>query len=374
VLLLVAGLVIGKGLLIAALVRLGGNESGVALRTGIVLGQGGEFGFALLALALGYGVLTAEQSQPVLAAVVLSMAVAPLLIRRNGQLAQRLSRSYREHREAEAHVIEEEAAHLSGHVIIGGFGRIGQNLAMFLDKERIDYLALDMDPALISEAWEAGQRVFFASASHPEILEAAGLARAGALVIAFDDYRAAEQIIPVVRRLRSDIPIIVRAHDDTHLEALEAAGATDVVPESIEASLILATRLLNQLGVDLDEIERVVQQARTDHYRRVRCYFHGGDEIESPEQLEDHHRLHTVVLGPEHHAVGQRIEALALDGLDVEVLTVRRAGICGDEPDPRMTLRSGDALILQGDAEHLFQAETRLLKGVRPLQEQGARG
>ncbi|MEJ2575224.1 MAG: monovalent cation:proton antiporter-2 (CPA2) family protein [Gammaproteobacteria bacterium] len=366
VLLLVVGLVIVKGLLIAGVVRLGGHDSGLALRTGIVLAQGGEFGFALLALALAHGLLTAEQSQPVLAAMVVSMALAPLLIRRNGQLAALVSRSYRRHQETEAHVVEEGAAQLSGHVIIGGFGRIGQNLALFLDTERIDYLALDMDPTLISEAWEAGQRVFFANAAHPEILEAAGLARARALVLAFDDYQAAEQIIPAVRRLNRDIPIIVRAHDDSRLETLEAAGATEVVPESVEASLILASRLLNQLGVDLDEIQRVVEQARTDHYRRVRCYFHGGDELETPEALEDQHRLHTVVLSPDHHAVGRRIDELGLDDLDVEVLTVRRAGICGDAPDPAMTLRSGDALILQGDAEHLFHAEAQLLRNQDP--------
>ncbi len=361
--LLLIGLVVGKGLLIAALVRLGGHESGVALRTGVVLAQGGEFGFALLALALGNKLLSPEQSQPVLAAVVLSMAIAPLLIRRNGQIGAWLSRSYREHKEADAHIIEEESSHLDGHVLICGFGRIGQNLALFLDEERINYLALDMDATLISEAWEAGQRVFFANAAHPEILQAAGLTRARALVIAFDDLQAAERIIHAVRRLNTTIPIIVRAHDDTHLEQLEAAGATEVVPESVEASLMLATHLLNQLGVDRDEITRVIEQARTDHYGRVRRYFHGRDEIEGLEQTEDHFRLHTVVLTPEDRAVGKCISDLGLEDLAVSVVTIRRAGICGEQPDPAMSLRNGDALVLQGDAEHLQAAELRLLKG-----------
>ncbi len=361
--LLLIALVVGKGLLIAALVRLGGYEPGVALRTGIVLAQGGEFGFALLALALSNNVLSPEHSQPVLAAVVLSMAIAPLLIRHNGPFAAWASRSYREHQEAEAHDIEEEVAHLDGHVLICGFGRAGQNLALFLDEEGIDYLALDMDATLISEAWEAGQRVFFANAAHPEILQAAGLDRARALVIAFDDLHAAENIIRAVRQQNADIPIIVRAHDDTHLEELEAAGATDVVPESVEASLMLATHLLNQLGVDRDEIKRVIEQARTDHYGRVRRYFHGHDEVEGLEQAEDHFRLHTVVLTPEDRAVGRRIRDLGLDDLNVSIVTIRRAGICGEQPDPAMSLRNGDALILQGDAEHLAAAELRLLKG-----------
>jgi len=367
VLLLVAGLVLGKGLLIAGLIRLGGYETGVALRTGIVLAQGGEFGFALLALALAERLLAPAQSQPVLAAAVISMAIAPLLIRRNGPLAAWASRSYREHRASDANLIEEQAAQLARHVIICGFGRIGQNLALFLDTERIDYLALDMDPALIGEAWEAGQRVFFGNAAHPQILEAAGIRKAAALVIAFDDHRAAGHIIPAARGLNPDLPILVRARDDRHLEELETTGATDVVPESVEASLVLATRLLHRLGVDLDEIQRLVEQARTDHYRRVRGYFHGREEVDEAEKIEDHFRLHTLVLKPGDRAVGMVIHDLELKALGVRIVSVRRAGICGEQPDPAMRLRSGDALILQGDAEHLLSAETRLLRGPEPL-------
>lgn len=362
--LLVLGLVLGKALLIAALVRLGGYEAGVALRTGIVLGQGGEFGFALLALALSHGLLSAAQVQPILAAVVISMAIAPLLIRRNGPIAVWASRSYRTHKKSDAHVIGEQAAQLGSHVIVCGFGRIGQNLARFLDEERIDYLALDMDPTLISEAWEAGQRVYFANAAHAEILHAAGLDRARALVITFDDHLAAQHIIEAVRRLNRDIPVIVRARDDAHLEALEDAGASAVIPESVEASLMLATHLLNELGVDLDEIQRVVEEARTDHYRRVRGYFHGGEEIKGLAGIDDPFRLHTVVLGAQDRAVGQQIAHLGLEGLNVAVVTVRRAGICGDAPDPQMVLQPRDALILQGDAEHLTVAEVRLRQGL----------
>ena len=359
VLLLVLGLVLGKGLLIAALVRLGGHESGVAMRTGMVLAQGGEFGFALLALALGNGLLSANDSQPVIAAVVLSMVIAPILIRRNGDIANRACETYRENRASQAQQLAAEADQLDAHVIVAGFGRIGQNLALFLKEEDIRYVALDVDPALIREAWEAGEPVFSGNVVHPETLEAAGIGRARALVIAFDEFHAAERIIRVTRELRPDIPIIVRTHDDAHLEQLEEAGATYVVPESVESSLILATRLLHCLDVDLDEIARVVEQARTDHYRRLRGYFH-GEAMEDVDELE-RERLHTVVLASQAYAVDQPIAALALGTLGVEVVTVRRAGICGDAPDPAMTLRPGDALVLQGRQEALDAAEARLL-------------
>ena len=230
VLLLTAGVVLGKGLLTAALVRLGGHESGVALRTGIVLAQGGEFGFALLALALSQGLLSSDDSQPVIAAVILSMILAPILIRRNGDLANQVCDTYRENREEEGHELAEKVEELERHVIVAGFGRIGQNLAVFLKEENIPYVALDVDPALIREAWEAGEPVFFGNATHPETLETAGLARAKALVIAFDEFHAAERVLHSVRDINPDIPVIVRAHDDLHLETLEKAGATSWCP------------------------------------------------------------------------------------------------------------------------------------------------
>lgn len=359
VLLLVTGLVIGKGLLIAGLLRLGRNESGVALRTGLVLAQGGEFGFALLALAIGYGLLTVEDSQPVIAAVVLSMIVAPILVRRNGDIAKRACDSYVKSREAQAQQLADETEHLKDHVILCGFGRIGQNLALFLKVEDIPYVALDVDPLLIREAWEAGEPVFIGNATHPETLETAGIDRALALVVAFDEFHAAERIIQTARSLRADLPIVVRARDDAHLESLEEIGATDVVPESVESSLMLATRLLHSIGVDIDEIARVVEQARTDHYRRLRGYFH-GEGLEDMDEL-DRYRLHTVVLPPQAYAVEQPIAALALGTLGVQVVTVRRAGICGEEPDSKMILRSGDALVLQGSQDALDAAEARLL-------------
>ncbi len=360
VLLLVVGVVLGKGLLIALLARLGGTDEGVAIRTGVVLAQAGEFGFALLALAFAHGLIDTEQLQPVLAASVLSMALAPILVRNNGQIAAFFSRSYRQQQQAQAHHIEERASHLEGHVVLCGFGRVGQNLALFLRAESIDYVALDLDAALISEAWEAGEPVFYADASHPEILEAAGLQRAKAVVIAFHDHLLAERITRVVREHNADLPIIVRISEDAYIESLEALGATDVIPESVESSLILATRLLHRLDIDLDEIQRVVEQARTDHYRRLRSYFH-GEEIEEIDAA-DQERLHTVVVPPHAVIVGHRIEELDLEGLGVTVVTVRRAGICGEEPDPGMLVRAGDALILRGQPDDLRQAETRLFQ------------
>lgn len=359
--LLTLGVIIGKGGLIALLVKLAGQETGVAVRTGAVLGQGGEFGFAILTLAVVEGVVSSDQVQPILAAIVLSMAVAPMIVRHNGAMGKRFCSSYRDARESQEMSLGEEGVHHSNHVIIAGFGRVGQNLAGFLREEGFDYLALDIDVGLISEAFESGEPVWYGDSSHPEVLELAGLSRASALVITFHEAGLAKKITREARRLNQNIPIIVRTRDDHFLEEIEAAGADMVVPESLESSLNLATRTLEQLHVDHDEILRLIDKARGSHYRRLRGVFH-GDDI---EDLDEYHeeRLHTVVLSEKDYAVGKTLEQLALDQCQVVVDALTRHGVRGESPDLDKPLMQGDALVLRGQAEHVEHAENKLLTG-----------
>jgi CPA2 family monovalent cation:H+ antiporter-2 len=360
--LVLVGLVAGKGFLIAFLTRIAGYEPGVALRTGVVLAQGGEFGFALLTLAVGRHVLSADQTQAVLAGMLLSMLLAPILIRQSGALAKRVcARSYLRGRALASHQIDEAVRDLCGHVVICGFGRIGQNLAAFLRDEGIPYIGLDLDPVLIREAWEAGERVFYGDSTHREILEVAGIARARAVVVTFDDAPTATRIIHASRSLAPEIPVVVRTRDDAHLEELEQAGASVVVPESVEASMMLATHLLQRLGVPLEEVLSLVEAARHDHYRRLRGLFH-GIEAESVAQV-DRYRLHTVVIPPDSPAVGRSLGDLGIPSGATTVYAVRRGEIRGEEPNPEMTLRAGDAVVLQGPPEELAHAEERLLQG-----------
>ena len=362
VLLVLAGLLAGKGLLVALLTRLAGYEPGVALRTGIVLAEGGEFGFALLTLAVGQHVLAPQQTQAVLAAMLLSMLLAPVLIRHNRAIARwAFAGTYLPSPAQVAREIDAAARELRGHVIVCGFGRIGQNLAAFLREEDIRYVALDLDPVLIREAWEAGEQVFYGDSTHREILAAAGVARAGALVVTFDDAPTATRIIHATRALAPALPLVVRTRDDVHLEELEAAGASVVVPESVEASMMLATHLLQRLGVPVDEVLHLVETSRNDHYRRLRGVFH-GTEAESVE-LVDRYRLHTVVLPPEGHAVGRTLADLGVLSETTTVHAVRRGAIRGEAPSPEMVLRAGDAVVLQGPPEELALAEERLLRG-----------
>ncbi|MBL4852421.1 MAG: cation:proton antiporter [Gammaproteobacteria bacterium] len=360
--LIVVGLIFIKGLLVALLVRAMGYENGVAFRTALVLAHGSEFGFALLTLSLQQNLLTNDESQPILAALILSMALAPILIRYNGKLAKWLFRnSYLKGRQLKTTRISHACSDLSDHVILCGFGRIGQNLASFLKEENIAYVGFDTNPSVIKETWEAGESVYFGDATHHDMLSAAGIKRAKALVITFDDFHTATRIVESVRRHHNDIPIIVRTRHDEHLESLEQAGASEVIPDALEASMMLASHLLRLLDIDEDEVKRLVKNARSNKYQRLRQVF-SGDKLNAIEDAS-RERKHTVVLPPGSHAIGHKIAKLNLLTDQLSLNTVRRGREKFTPPNPDMVLQAGDALVLQGSSEALDQAEKTLLRG-----------
>ena len=376
----VAGLFAFKTALIAVLGRLFKMELGVALRTGLVLSQGGEFGFALLLQANEFNLLGAQSSQFVLATVVLSMMLAPLVVRYNGRLAKRLAPGYLHARDTNLDVIRAEAAtrlpsrgprlrpggeasHENRHVIICGYGRSGQNLAWLLEQEGVPSLALDLDPVRVRDARDAGKPVAYGDAARRDVLEAAGLHRATVLVISFNDISSALRILEVTRHVRPDMPVIVRTMDDAELERLKAAGATEVVPESLEGSLMMGSHLLMLLGVPVSRIVRHVRDVRRDRYRMLRGFFHGEDLFEEKETHAYQERLHSVTLPPKARAVGMLLADLHLEEIGVNVSAVRRGGIRGPEPGPETRLGAGDVVVLYGTPEALEEAEKVLLEG-----------
>jgi CPA2 family monovalent cation:H+ antiporter-2 len=360
VLLLTVGLIVGKAAIVIGLARFAGHEPGVALRSGLVLAQGGEFGFALITLGLTHQLFSAETTQPILAAIVLSMILAPLIIRYNGHLAKRFAAHYSDDIGECTHQLSSATETLSDHVIISGFGRIGQNLAGFLREEGFTYIALDLDPALIREAWEAGEPVFYGDSRKADILHAAGLPRAKALVVTFFDHHLCEEIVRQARAEAPDLMIVARTRHDHHLEALEGAGANDVVPEALEASMVIAAHTLRHLGVGQEEIRCLIDKSRDNQYRRLRGFFH-GDEVAMVVKEQDQYRLHSLVLSEGCSAVGKTLSDLGLDQFQVTVVALRRQGIHGETPDPGIVLQIEDTLVLQGDAPDLERAEQLLL-------------
>ncbi len=364
VLLLVVAIIVFKVVLVTALSRLLGASQGVSLRTGIVLAQGGEFGLVLLSLALVEGLLDPAASQVVLAAIIITMVLAPFLIASNGTIVKRFySDSYLRNRESQVTEMEEQSEHLDQHVVICGYGRIGQNIARFLDQEGFNYIALDLDPVRVRDARAAGEQVFYGDSTHIENLGAAGIGRAKVLVISFDDYSRSMKILEQVKRLWPELPVLVRTRDDANLDGLQQAGATEVVPETLEASLMLASHLLLLLNVPVSRIVRSVQEVRSSRYQMLRGFFH-GQEAESLEQAPSfRERLQSVELPEAAYAVGRTLGALKLREAGVIVTAVRRGGIKGQQPQPDMVLQAEDILVLYGTPEDLAHAETKLLQG-----------
>lgn len=361
ILLLVALLVLGKAALVAWLgIRLGLPRE-VAWRTGIAIGQGGEFGIAILTLVVQRGLATPETVQPLLVAIVLSMAVSAVLIRRSASIAARLVGAPPV---APPDPAAEDAAMRAvtrrEHVVLCGFGRVGQNLARILEDESIEYVAIDKDPERARLAREAGDPVIWGDAANHYTLEMAGLAQASMVVVTLPALRDTLRILEALRETAIDTPILVRARDDSSLDPLQDKGATEVVPETLESSLMLASHMLVLLKLPVRQVVRKVQEIRDSRYRLLRTVFRKGGELAAAERAELS-ELQTVALPADAAAVGCRLGDLALEESGVLVTAIRRDGIVGRHPLPETVLRENDVLVLFGRPEDLEHALATLI-------------
>lgn len=352
-----------KALVILAVVRVMKYETGVAVRTAVILAQAGEFGFVILALGADQGLITGKILQIVLAAALLSMVIAPFLVQHNGKLARKLVRSYSRNSNQVIQHIEEASLHLTDHVIICGYGRSGQYLGRFLNEEHIPYIALDIDPARVIEAASAGENVMYGDAARRVVLEAAGGLRAKALIISYADTPAAMKILHMVQENYPKLPVIVRTVDDTNMEALRQAGATEVVPEILEGSLMLASHALMLLGVPLNRVVKRIRMFREERYKLFRGYFHGVSDADNLDLEKQQARLHSVIIAAGAFAVGRRLSDMRLEGFNVEVKSVRRPLAKINELDDQAILKEGDVIVLLGLPAGLAYAENAILVG-----------
>jgi CPA2 family monovalent cation:H+ antiporter-2 len=360
VLLLLVGPVMLKLGLIMALSRAFGGTTSVAMRTGLGLAQAGEFGFVLLNQAGGLDLVDPLLLQLILASMVLSMLISPFILANSDAIVLKLSSNEWMMQSLALTQIASRSMTTKKHVIIAGFGRSGQSLARILSEEKIEYHALDLDPDRIREAQIAGANVSYGDAARRESLLAAGINRAAALVVTYVNTNSAIKILHFVHELNPSLPVIVRSHDDADLDKLREAGATEVVPELMEGSLMLASHALVLLGVPLRRVVHKVQEARDERYESLRGFFHGASDVaDGPENLQA--RLHTVVLGERANSVGKNLAQLQLDELDVDVTAVRR-GKNRLEPEPELVLQAFDVVVVRGTAESVARAEQRLLK------------
>ncbi|MHB8666931.1 MAG: monovalent cation:proton antiporter-2 (CPA2) family protein [Burkholderiales bacterium] len=365
VLMLFAGPVLFKFALIAVLSRVFGATPGNALRTALALAQAGEFGFVLLVQAGGVHLVDEALLQPILAAMLLSMLSAPLLIHFSDRLVLRFVGSEWMLRSLALHQIAVSGMAAAKHVVLCGYGRTGQTLARFLEQESIGYVALDLDPERVREAAAAGETVVYGDGARREALIAAGLARASALVISFPDIPAALKILHHAHAINPALPVIVRTLDDADMERLRAAGAAEVVPDTFESSLMLASHALVLMGVPLARVVRRVREVRDSRYSLLRGFFHGEDDAVADTAEQRQPRLHSITLTQDAYAVGRTLAELDLAALGSAVTRVRRRGIRVGEPGPETRFEAGDVLVVLGEPDGIAAAEIRLLQGLK---------
>src|SRR5260221_1493882 len=352
-----------KFLVIFALARLFGNAKPTSLRAAWALAPAGEFGFVLLSLAQREEAMGPMTVPVVRAAALLSMLITPLLLSRLEPIVLYFVESEWTQRAVALHELAVKSMATKGHVIVCGYGRSGQALAQFLEREKVGVIALDSDPQRVREAAAAGDSVVFGDASRREVLVAAALSRAVAVVVSFADTPKALSILAHVRELRPELPVIVRTFDDSDVARLKEAGAAEIVAEVVEGSLMLATQTMMQLGLPLNRVLRRLREVRQERYQIMRGFFPGATDAEAADSEQP--RLHTVMVGPNAACVGKTLGALNLAAMDVQVTAVRRRGAREINPAAETVLQAGDVPGLLCTPGHLARAELRLLQGLR---------
>ena len=355
-------LILFKSLLITFLIKIFGYETGVGIRTGVILAHAGEFSFVILALAQQEKILNDFVSQVVLAVALLSMLVAPFIIQFNGRIARKLSKTYLKNSQDNIKNIEELGHKFNDHVILCGFGRSGQYLSRFLSEENIPFIAVDIDMTRVNDAATAGENVVYGDASRLEVLKAAGIDSAKGLIVTYADDRASEKVLTVVRSYNKEIPVIVRTMDESGLEKIRAAGANEVVPEVLEGSLMLASHALVIFDVPLSRVIKRIREFRESKYKIFKGYFKGiSDE---KDDLINQHQLHSIEIKNKSFLNGKLLSDIPFEEYGISIHHLRRPNMLEDiEPRDDLRLNTGDILVVLGHFEEIRLFENYSLNG-----------
>ena len=359
VLLGLLALLLIKSLIVGLLSWRLGASPGNAIRSALWLCAGGEFGFVLLGEIVR---LPKEVQQVALTVLVLSMLIAPFIIQYSERIVVRFVASEWLMRSMQLTRIAAQSMGAEKHAILCGFGRNGQYLARFLAQEGINYVALDLDPDRVHEAAAGGENVVYGDVGRKEALMAAGLMRASVVIVTFSDTQLAEKVLHHVQELRPEVPVVVRTADERDMERLSRAGAAEVVPEVLEASLMLASHALVLVGVPINRVLKRIRQTRSQRYSLLRGFYRGMSDRDHDEDDEQQPRLHSVMLAQGAAGIGRTLDALNLEELGCEVSAIRRRGIRALEPAPETVLEEGDVIVVLGLPEAVTSAEERLLQ------------
>ena len=354
-----------KMIVITYLAKLFKYELGVGIRSGVILGQAGEFSFVILALGQEQNLISGDILQIILSVCLLSMLFASFIIPFNGRIARYISKEYLKNSEKLVNKIEASSEDFSDHVIICGYGRGGQYLGRFLKEEDILFIAIDMDLNRVNDAANAGEKVMYGDASRRVVLRAAGIERAKALVIAYSDDRSSLKVLNVIREIYPDLPVVVRTRDESSIEQLQDAGATDVVPEVLESSLMLASHALVILDVPLARVIKKIRAFRNERYKIFRGYFMGSSEAGDNLQGQDQLQLHSIEIKNNFYLLNNQISEIPFDKFNIEIQHLRRPNMLEDiEARLDIRLQRGDVIVILGLPRDLIEFEKFSINGV----------
>ena len=362
--LLFFGYTIFKMILITYLAKLFKYELGVGIRSGVILGQAGEFSLVILALGQEQNLISGDILQIMLSVCLLSMLFASFIIPFNGRIARYLSKDYLRNSEKLVNKIEASSENFSEHVIICGYGRSGQYLGRFLKEENISFIAIDMDLNRVNDAANAGEKVMYGDASRRVVLRAAGIERAKALVVAYADDRSSTKVLNVIRETYPDLPVVVRTRDESSIQQLQDSGATDVVPEVLEGSLMLASHALVLLDVPLTRVIKKIRAFRNERYKIFRGYFMGASEASDDLQGQDQLQLHSIEVKNNFYLFNKQINKIPFGKFNVEIQHLRRLNMLEDiEPRVDIRLSKGDVIVILGLPRDLIEFEKFSITG-----------
>ncbi|WP_095498873.1 monovalent cation:proton antiporter family protein [Paraferrimonas haliotis] len=349
ILLALACILILKIGVVLCLLKLAGESWRDSLSAAFCLAQVGEFSFVVLALAVQGDLLTTNISTALVTIAVISMALTPWLVKRSVWLATKILGQARKREQISDDF--DHVALMNKHVVICGYGRVGQVIARFLKTEAVDYVALDLDPIRVREATAGGDNIIYGDACKRALLKKAGIQQARMVVITFCDGRGIEDLMGLCRAMAPKVKIIVRTRDDENMDLLTEKGANQVVPESLEGSLMLVSQVLHQCGVPISRIFKRLERERRAHYRHLHGFFSG----DAMDLTLDH--MHATALNTGSAAVGKSVSELDFQQFRVELRGIRRGRTEHEDVTPDWRCQSGDILLLVGKPRRVERAE-----------------
>jgi len=357
-------IIVLKGAILYGISMMFGKGGGVSLRIALSLSQVGEFGLVLMTLAFTYNLLPLETGNILLTAAVLSMSIAPFLVKFNGKIAKYVHKgSYSANHHEIENTIAQDNVHIKDHVILCGFGRVGQTVSRFLHNSNKRFIALDMDIKRVHEARAAGESVYYGDAAKETILNAASLQKAQIVMITFSDIHASMKILKTIRHLNKDIPVLVRTMDDSHLNELLEAGANEVIPDTFESAIMLASHLMLMIGEPPRKVLRETRDIRKNRYQTLENFYPGEDI----KPLEQHQVMkgiiHSILLETGSYAIEKTLKELDLKQFNVKVDAIKRGHVRGENPDVDTHLRENDHLVISGLQEDVDQTERFIKTG-----------